>query len=100
MCIAKVVEIGISLQNDQIIKSLGVDETSEWCNNFVLVAKLNGKVMLCFNQTKPNQAPIRPVHRSPTTCDIFPKLTCIHYFKSVDTSFGHYSLKLDENQHI
>ena len=31
-------------QKQQIIVSLGVDETSEWCISFVLVPKANGKV--------------------------------------------------------
>ena len=32
------------LQKQQIIMPLGVDETSEWCNSFVLGPKANGKV--------------------------------------------------------
>ena len=32
------------LQKLDIITPLGVDETVEWCNSFVLVCKANGKV--------------------------------------------------------
>ena len=28
---------------------LGVDETSEWCNSFVLVSKANGILKLCLD---------------------------------------------------
>ena len=37
------------LQGMDIITPLGVDETSEWCNSFVLVPKANGKVRLCLD---------------------------------------------------
>ena len=35
--------------NNKTIASLGIDETSEWCNCFVLVPKANGKVRLCLD---------------------------------------------------
>ena len=38
------------LQKQDIIAPLGVDDTSEWCNNFGLVPKANGNVMLCLDQ--------------------------------------------------
>ena len=34
------------VQELDIIMLLGVDETAEWCNSFVLVPKANGKVQL------------------------------------------------------
>ena len=37
------------LQELDIIMPLGVDETAEWCNSFVLVPKANGKVQLCLD---------------------------------------------------
>ena len=37
------------LQELDIIMLLGVDETAEWCNSFVLVPKANGKVWLCLD---------------------------------------------------
>ena len=45
-----------------IIATLGVDETAEWCNSFVLVPKSNGRVRLCLDPARLNQALIRPVH--------------------------------------
>ena len=36
------------LQKIDIIIQLGVDETGEWCNSFVLVPKANSKVRLCL----------------------------------------------------
>ena len=39
------------LQKQDIKAPLGVDETSKWCNSFVLVPKANGKVRLCLNPT-------------------------------------------------
>ena len=37
------------LQKMDIITPLGVDEMAEWCNSFVLVPKVNGKVRLCLD---------------------------------------------------
>ena len=54
------------LQEMDIITPLGVDETLEWCNSFVLVPKANSKVQLCLDLVWLNQALIRPVHRGLT----------------------------------
>ena len=58
------------LQKMDIITPLGVDETVQWCNSFVLVPKVNGKVRLCLDLVRLNKALIRPVHRGPTLNDI------------------------------
>ena len=62
------------LQKMDIITHLGVDEMVKWCNSFVLVSKANGKVRLCLDPVRLNQALIRPIHRVPTINDILPKL--------------------------
>ena len=79
-----------------IITPLGVDETAEWCNSFVLVAKANGKVRLCLDPDQINQALIRPIQRGPTLNDILPKLNNVKYMSIMDASSGHHNLKLDE----
>ena len=38
------------LQELDIVAPLGVDEMAEWCNSFVVVPKVNGKVWLCLDQ--------------------------------------------------
>ena len=50
------------LQKMDLITLLGVDETAEWCNSFVLVPKANGKVRLCLDPPQLNQALIRVQH--------------------------------------
>ena len=62
-----------------IITPLGVDETVEWCNSFVLVPKANGKVRLCLDLARLNQALIRPIHRCPTLKDILPSINNVKY---------------------
>ena len=47
------------LQQQDIIGLLGVDETVEWFNSFVLVPKAIGKVRLCLDPAWLNQALIR-----------------------------------------
>ena len=74
---------------------LGVDETAEWCNSFVLVPKANGKVRLCLDPARLNQALIRPIHRGPTLNDILPRLNNVKYMSIIDASLGYHNLQLD-----
>ena len=79
------------LQKLDIITPLGVDKTMEWCNNFVLVPKPNGKVRLCLDPVRLNQALIRPVCRGATLSDILCRLINVKYIKYmsiIDTSLG------------
>ena len=78
-----------------IITPLGVDETLEWCNSFVLVPKGNGKVRLGLDPVQLTQALIRQVHRGPTLKDILPKLNNIQYMSIIDASSDYHNLKLD-----
>ena len=63
--------------------------------HFVLVLKLNGKVRLCLDPARLNQALIRPVHRGTTLKNIFPKLNNEQYLSLIDASSKYYSLKLE-----
>ena len=76
------------LQKLDIITPLGVDKTAEWCNSLVLVPKANGKVWLCLNPARLNQALIRPVHRGPTLNNILPRLNDVIYMSIIDASLG------------
>ena len=84
------------LQQQDIIAPLGLNETSEWCNSFVLVPKANGKVMLCLDPAWLNQALIRPIDRGPILNNILPKLNKFRYMSIIDASSGYHNLKLDD----
>ena len=79
-----------------IITPLGVDETAGQCNSFLLVPKANGKVRLCLDPVRLNQALIRPVYRGHTLNDILPRLNNVRCMSTVDVSSGYHNLKLDE----
>ena len=78
------------------ITQLGVNQTSEWYNSFVLVPKANCKVRPCLDPAKLNQALIRPVHRGLTLNDILPKLNNVQYLLLLDVSSVYHNLQLDE----
>ena len=84
------------LHQQDIITPVGIDEMVEWCNSFVLILKPNGKVRLCVDLAKLNQALIRPVQRGHTLSDIFQKLNNVKYPSLIDVSSGYHNLKLDE----
>ena len=67
------------LQKLDAITLLGVDETAEWCNTYVLVSKANGELRLCLDSVRLNQALIRPVHRGPMLNGILPRLNNVKY---------------------
>ena len=83
-----------------IITPLGVDETAEWCNSFVLVSKANGEVRLHSDPVRLNQVLIRPVHRGPTLNDIIPKFNNVKYLSIIDASSGNHNLKLDKKSSV
>ena len=83
------------LQQQDIITPLGIDETAQWCNSFVLIPKPNGKVRLCLDPARLNQALIRPLHRG-ATLNIFQKLNNIKYLYLIDISSGYHNLNPDE----
>ena len=84
------------LHQQDIITPLGVSETSEWCNSFVLVPKANGKVRLCLDSAQLNLALIGMVHKGPTLNDILPKLNNVQYLSPIDASSRYHNLQLDE----
>ena len=88
-------EVG-RLQRQQIIVSLSVDDTLEWCSSFVLVPKANGIIQLVLDLARFNKALIRPVHRGPILNDILPRLAPVEYLTLIDASSGYYNLKLDQ----
>ena len=79
-----------------MITPLGIDETAEWCNSFVLVPKSNRKGRLSLDPVRLNQALIRPMHRGLTLNDILPKLNNTKYLSLIDVSSGYHNLRLDE----
>ena len=83
------------LQKMDTITPLGVDEIAEWCNSFVLVPKANGKVRLCLDPARLNQALISSIHRGPTLNDILPRLNNVKYMSIIDASLGYHNLQLD-----
>ena len=83
------------LQIMDIITLLGVDETAEWCNSFVLVPKANGKVRLCLDPVQLNQVLTRLIHQGPTLNYILPRLNNVQYMSITDVSSGYHNLRLD-----
>ena len=80
MCTSKILQGRLKrLQKQYIIAPLRDDETSEWCNSFVLVSKANGKLRLSLDLAYLNQALIRPIHRGLTLTDILLKLNSANY---------------------
>ena len=84
-------------QQLDIIVSLSIGEAAESrCSSFVVVPKLKGKIRVCLDTARLNQALIRLVHRGPTVDDMFPHLMHPNYLTLIDASSNHHNLKLDK----
>ena len=84
------------LQKQDIIAPLGGDETAEWCNSFVLVPKVKGRVRLCLDPALVNQVLIRLVHSVPALTEILPRPNNAKFLSLIDTSSGYHNLKLNK----
>ena len=73
-----------------------MDEAVEWSNSFVLVPDSDGKVRLCLESGRLNQAFIILVHRGPKLNDILSKINNAQHLSFIDVSSGYHNLKLDE----
>ena len=78
------------------IAPLGIDEATKMCNSFVLVLKPNGKMWLCLNPVRINQAFIQPVHRGLTVKELLPKLAHEKYLTHIDAMSYYHNVKLSE----
>ena len=72
---------------------LGVDEMAEWYNSFVLVPKPSGKVQLCLDLARLNQALISSVCRVPTDNNILLRLAYVRYLTLIGANSGYHNLK-------
>ena len=62
----------------------------------MLVPKANGKVWLCLDQARLNNALIRPIPKGPTLNVILPSIVGTKYHTLIDACSGYHNLKLDE----
>ena len=85
-----------TLQKQQCIVPLSTDETSELCNSFGLVPKVNSKVIVYLDLARLNKALIRPAHKGPTLNDILLRLAGIKYLTLINASSGYHSMKLEK----
>lgn len=83
-----------SLERKNIIKK--VEEPTEWVNSLVLTSKKNGKLRLCIDPKKLNNALMRPHFPLPTIDEIRSTLNGARYFSTLDCNKGFWMILLDE----
>jgi hypothetical protein len=71
-----------------------VTEPTEWCAPMVPVVKKNGKIRICVDLKKLNEAVKRENFMLPNLDDISPKLVGAKYFSKLDASSGFYQMPL------
>ena len=69
-----------------------VNEPTDWCAPMVPVAKTNGKVRVCVNLRRLNEAIKRERYILPTLEDVAPKLAGAEVFSKLDASSGYWQI--------
>ena len=72
-----------------------VDETTEWCSPIVVVPKADGRVRICVDLTKLNQAVRREVYQMPTVEETLGSLTEGSVFSKLDANSGFHQIVLN-----
>lgn len=83
------------LEENNIISK--VEEPTDWVSSIVITSKKNGKLRLCIDPRKLNQAIMRAYYQFPTIDEIKNSLCGAQYFSTLDANKGFYMLKLDES---
>ncbi|XP_045777031.1 uncharacterized protein LOC123875322 [Maniola jurtina] len=82
------------LERNNIIKK--VEEPTEWVNSLVLTSNKNGRLRLCIDPRKLNNALMRPHYPLPTIDEIRSTLSGAKYFSTLDANKGFWMILLDE----
>ena len=72
-----------------------IDEPTEWCSPIVVVPKADGKVRICGDLTKLNQAVCREVYQLPTVEETLGSLTEGSVFFKLDANSGFHQIVLN-----
>ena len=72
-----------------------IDEPTEWCSPIVVVPKADGRVRICVDPTKLNQAVRREVYQMPTVEEILGSLTEGSVFSKLDAISGFHQIVLN-----
>ena len=72
-----------------------VDEPTEWCSPIVVVPKADGRVRICVDLTRLNQAVRREVYQMPTVEETLGSLTEGSVFSKLDANSGFQQIVLN-----
>ena len=73
-----------------------VEGPTPWVSPAVIVPKQNGKIRICIDMRKPNEAISREKHPMPTLDDLIADLNGACVFSKLDLSNAYHQLELDE----
>lgn len=71
-----------------------IEEPTDWCAPIVVVPKKNGKIRVCIDFTRLNEAVKRELHPLPTTEETLSELGKAKVFSKLDANCGYWQMKL------
>lgn len=84
-----------SLQEQGIIRP--IDKPTDWCAPIVAVMKATGKVRLCCDFSKLNEAVKRELYPLPTTDQLLAQIDGANFFSKLDCNKGFHQIALDQD---
>jgi len=73
-----------------------VNDPTDWCSPCVVVPKKDGKIRLCVDYTKLNEAVKRECHPLPTTEETLAMLGSASHFSKLDANSGYWQMRIHD----
>ena len=83
-----------------VIRKLDINEATDWCHNFVLVHKPNGKLRVCLDPRTINSALRFKVHNTRTFQDMTSSIRRVSKVSKIDANSGFWTLPMDEQSQL
>ena len=77
-----------------------VDQPTDWVSSIMYIQKANGELCLCLDPCDLNRAICHDHHKMPTVEEVAHKFANSHYFTTLDTCHGYWSIVLDEESSL
>ena len=83
-----------------VIRKLNINETTDWCDNLVIVHKPNGKLRVCLDPRTINKALRFKVHNTRTSQDGTSSIRKVSNVSKIDANSGFWTLPMDESSQL
>ena len=88
----------LTMQRDGIIEP--VNQATEWCSGLTIVPKPDGRIRMCVDLSRLNQAVRRELYPLPKVGELLATLSSASVFSKLDANSGFWQVKLDPESRL